>query len=127
MQRQLISSGSPWEPKVGFSRAVRVGNQVFISGTLATDPDGKPMAPDAYGQAKAIFAKFESALHQAGGGLKDIVRTRMYIVNKGDADEVSRVHAEVLGHVRPAATMIQVAGFVGEGFLVEIEADAVIA
>ncbi|HSI72173.1 MAG TPA: RidA family protein [Fimbriimonas sp.] len=126
MERQNISTGSPWEPRVGFSRAVRVGNQVFFSGTLDTDEEGKPIGEMAYGQALNIFRKFEIILRDLGGSLESVVRTRMFLVDVRDSQEVSRAHAEVFGNIRPAATMVVVKGFLGEGFLVEIEADAIL-
>ncbi|HZH97767.1 MAG TPA: RidA family protein [Fimbriimonadaceae bacterium] len=125
MERQRYTSGSPWEESVGFSRAVRVGGTIHLAGTLDTDERGKPVGSDAYEQACNIFRKFERVLSQAGCTLDDIVRTRMFIVRLEDADEVGRAHKEFLDRARPAATMVQVAGFVGEGFLVEIEAEAV--
>jgi enamine deaminase RidA (YjgF/YER057c/UK114 family) len=126
MERQNISTGSPWEPRVGFSRAVRVGKQVFFSGTLDTDENGKPVGEMAYGQAINIFRKFERILKDQGGSLDNIVRTRMFLVDVRDSETVSRAHAELFRHIRPAATMVVVAGFLGEGFLVEIEADAIL-
>lgn len=124
--RQKISSGSPWEPRVGFSRAVRHGRNVFFSGTLDTDPNGVPVGKDAYEQAANIFARFTAILESLGGSASDVVRTRMYLLSAEDADAVSRAHAEVFRDVLPAATMVVVAGFVGEGFRVEIEADAIL-
>jgi enamine deaminase RidA (YjgF/YER057c/UK114 family) len=126
MDRQNISTGSPWEPKVGFSRAVRNGNQVFFSGTLDTDEHGKPVGTDAYEQARNIFAKFRLILDGLGSDLSTVVRTRMYLVDKADAEAVSKAHAEAFADIRPAATMIVVAAFLGEGFRVEIEADAIL-
>jgi enamine deaminase RidA (YjgF/YER057c/UK114 family) len=126
MDRQLISSGSPWEPIVGFSRAVRVGSYVCVSGTLATDAEGRPMAADAYGQATAILRKIQDALAAAGATLGEVIRTRMYLTDIRDSDEVARAHHEFFRDIRPAATMIEVGRLVGTGFLVEIEADAVV-
>lgn len=126
MDRQIISSGSPWEPEIGFSRAVRAGKHVFVSGTIATGSDGKPLAPDAYGQAIAVFDKIKTALGEAGAQMADVVRTRMFLVDLQDAEAIGRAHGELFRDVRPAATMLQVSGFLGEGFLVEIEVDAVI-
>jgi enamine deaminase RidA (YjgF/YER057c/UK114 family) len=126
MDRQLYASESPWEEKVGFSRGVLVGRTMYLAGTLATDAQGQPLAESAYDQAVAIFKKFEAVLNRVGGSLDDVVRTRMYIVRLEDAEEVGRAHKALVGHARPAATMVQVAGFVGAGFLVEIEAEAVL-
>ena len=124
-QRQQISSGSPWEPTYGFSRALRVGNMVFVAGTIGTDPDGNPVG-DFEAQARCVFEKIRVALEASGVTLRDVVRTRMYLVDKAHADLAGRIHAEYFGDVRPAATMVQVAGLVGEGFLFEAEADAVV-
>jgi enamine deaminase RidA (YjgF/YER057c/UK114 family) len=118
--RQRVSSGSPWEPVVGYSRAVRVGSQVFVAGTTATD------APDAYGQTKQVFQKIEAALREAGASLQDVVRTRMFVTDIDQWQEIGRAHAEVFGDIRPAATMVQVSRLVEPEMLVEIEVDAVI-
>lgn len=125
-QRQHVSSGSPWEPLYGFSRALRVGNMVFIAGTIGTDPEGNPIG-DFEAQARCVFDKIRRALDDAGASPNDVVRTRMYLTDINNADLAGRIHAEYFGAVRPAATMVQVAGLVGEGFLFEAEADAVIS
>jgi enamine deaminase RidA (YjgF/YER057c/UK114 family) len=99
---------------------------VFFAGTLDTDEEGKPVGADAYEQARNVFAKFDRILRDLGGSSSNVVRTRMYLVDAGDAEAVSRAHAEMFGDVRPAATMLVVAAFLGSGFLVEIEADALL-
>jgi enamine deaminase RidA (YjgF/YER057c/UK114 family) len=124
-ERQRISSGSPFEPTIGFSRAVRVGDRVIVSGTGPVVPVGR-CPDDAGDQARRCFEIIAAALAEAGASLDDVVRTRMYITSAGDADAVGSVHGELLGHVRPAATMVVVAGFLDPAWKVEIEADAVL-
>ena len=122
--RQGISSGSPFEPTIGFSRALRVGDRLLVSGTGPVVPGGG--CPDgATAQARRCFEIIQVALAEAGAGLDDIVRTRMYITSAGDAAAVGAVHGELLGHVRPAASMVVVAGLVDPAWRVEIEAEAV--
>jgi enamine deaminase RidA (YjgF/YER057c/UK114 family) len=116
-QRRHISSGSVWESRVGYSRAVRIGDFILVSGTTG---DG----PDAYVQAKAAIAKIELALEEAGASLDDVVRTRMFVTNIEDWELVGRAHHEAFGEARPAATMVQVAALISPELLVEIEADA---
>jgi enamine deaminase RidA (YjgF/YER057c/UK114 family) len=121
--RIRVSSGSKFEPLIGFSRAVRAGDRVVVSGTGPVWPDGS-CAPDAATQARRCLEIVEGALQQAGASRADVVRTRMYLVDADDADAVGRAHAEVFGSVRPAATMVIVAGLLDPRWRVEIEAEA---
>jgi enamine deaminase RidA (YjgF/YER057c/UK114 family) len=126
--RRRISSGSVWEERVGFSRAYRVGNWVFVSGTTATDQGGNVIGPnDVYAQSVAIIEKIAQALSEAGASLADVVRTRVYVTNADDWETVGRAHARFFGAVRPANTLVEVSRLVGDGYLVEMEADALIA
>jgi len=125
-KRRLVSSGSPYEPIIGFSRAVRVGDIVAIGGTAAGS-SGKPVAiGDPAAQTRAILEIIEKALVDAGASLKDVVRTRIYLVDIADWEAVGRAHGEFFGDIRPASTMLQVTGFISPDWLVEIEADAVV-
>jgi enamine deaminase RidA (YjgF/YER057c/UK114 family) len=126
VQRQLVSSGTPWEALAGYSRAVRVGNSVWVAGTTASNERGElEGGDDAYAQARYILTKIEAALRETGASLEHVVRTRVYVSRLEDWREVARAHGEAFGTIRPANTLIQVAGLI-EGRLVEIEADAVI-
>ena len=127
MERLRIASGSPWESRVGYSRAVRCGNIVAVSGTTGTDADGVVAGPDGYTQAKKALERIAAALREAGAQPSDVVRTRVFVTDIGQWEAVGRAHAEMFGDVRPACTMVEVRRLIAEDILVEIEADAVIA
>ena len=127
MTRQNISSGGPWEAVGGYSRAVRVGDRVEVAGTVASGADGAIVAPgDAYQQTLHIFTTIERALSEAGATLADVVRTRAFITDIGQADGFTRAHGELFADIRPVATLVEVSGLLGEGSVIEIEAIAVV-
>lgn len=126
MERRLVSSGAPWEPTYGYSRAVVVGGQVYVSGTAPVMPGGADPPSDAYGQARRCLEIIVVALAEAGARPQDVVRTRVYLVHAHDRDDVYRAHSEVFGEVRPATAGVVVAALFDPRWLVEIEADAVI-
>jgi len=127
MKRELYASGTPWEPIVGYSRAVKIGNQIWVSGTTATDTNGNIVGKgDAAAQTRQIIANITSALAAAGASLSDVVRTRIFVTDMSQWEAVGRAHGEAFGAIRPAATMVEVRRLIDPDLLVEIEVEAIL-
>jgi enamine deaminase RidA (YjgF/YER057c/UK114 family) len=126
MSRKRISSGAPWESIVGYSRAVRIGNTIAVTGTVGIDDDGNPVG-DTEAQARKALQRIQWVLEEAGASLRDVIRTRMFVTNIDEWEAVGRVHAEFFGNILPATTMVEVSRLISPGLSVEIEADAVVS
>lgn len=126
MKRKLISTNTPWESIVGYSRAVRIGNQIEVSGTVAMDGDQMVGEGDPYLQAKFVLEKIGLALQEAGASFENVIRTRIYVVDINHWEEITKAHGEIFNNIRPASTLVKVAGLIDDRFLVEIEASAVV-